>query len=184
MQGEFVLLVELKRNAPLHNAPAGNNAHGGNVLADAGRPALTGKPAHGQRPLGEGVYLAVHALEGRLQQHAAQKRCGVAHRRHGDVKARTRLGGYRHAGRHHHRGHVFGLERRRIHADTHAVHHVFHGTQGKNRILLVSRACQPHHKAVTDKLVVTHTRKRGYILDAHGLRGQDHAQQQGRRKYP
>ena len=46
------------------------------------------------------------------------------------------------------------------------------------------RILEAHHKAVADELVITHPRKRGYILDAHGLRRHGHAQQQGCRKYP
>ena len=170
----MILLIEFKRYATFHNGPAGYQPHCADVLGGLGRLAACGIAADGQRTLGQAIDLAVHALPGCLQKHATCQRRGIAHGGDRDIKSCSGLGRNRHARRNHDRSHILDLQCRRFDTNAHLIEHVLHGTERKDRVLLIACTRQSDHKPITDELIVTHTRKTGYILNAHspGLHGQ------------
>ena len=68
----------------------------------------------------------------------------------------------------------------RIHGDAHLLQHVGEALRGKQRLLPVAGAFQPHHDAVADQLIVADSFERDQFLEPRGRRvgGRGKLQQQ------
>jgi hypothetical protein len=122
--------------------------------------------------LGDGVNLAVSALQLRHQQRTAAQAFGVAHRRNRHVNRLARLGIGRKVGRNHHGGDILELQLlrlflRQIHP--HLRQHVADGLGGERGLRgLVAGIVEADDDAIADQLVAAYALNAGQILDALG----------------
>src|SRR5690606_15283521 len=110
VQGQAVALAEGGRHRALDDGAGRNAAAGGHVDGDPRAVAAAGvEAADHQVALGDGVDVAVDALERSQQQAAAAQALGVADGRYGDVDGLARLGERRQLGVNGHGGDVLQL---------------------------------------------------------------------------
>src|SRR5690606_15043988 len=110
VQGQAVALGERGRYCPLHRGTGRDAAAGGHVDGDSRTVAAAGiEAADHQVALGDGVDVAVDALERSQQQAAAAQALGVTDGGHGHVDGLARLGEGGQLGMHRHGGDVLQL---------------------------------------------------------------------------
>ncbi len=183
VQGQGVALVETAWHCPLNAGAARDTAGRRYVDGDPRAVAAFGiEAAYHQVALGDGVDVAVDALERGHQQAAPAQALGVTDRRYGDVHHLPWLGESRQVGMHRHRSDVLQLHvaRSRRHLDAELREHVVERLQGERRLRgLVAGTVEADDQAVADQLVGAYARDAGDVLQALGLRRAGAGQQQG-----
>ena len=107
--------------------------------------------------LGNGVDLAIGALEGRHDQRTPAKAFRIGDGRNGDVQGLPSASEGRQISGDHHRRHVVELELRPLgHGDTELNQHVLQTLHGKGRLdRLIPRTGEAHHQSVAHELVIS-----------------------------
>ncbi len=184
--GQRLGRVQGKGHLPLHKGPVGNAAGRRMILLHLGRLAAKGQRSHDQRPLGDGVDIAVGSLERGHEQAAADQAVGIADGRHLDVDGGAGLGESGQLGGDHDRGDIVHLDQVAVDGYPQALHHADQRLHGELGAVTVARAIQADHQAVPDQLVAAHAFKAGDILDPRGQGGsgqQKQRPQQGGHPY-
>ena len=166
---QLAVVVEAAGHFALHQGavrhPPGRRHALRQLLALAG----SGEAGDGERPLRDGVDLAVGAVERRHDERAAHQRARVAERGDGDVHARARLDEGRQFRRDRHRGDVAAARCLRADVDAHAVEHRLHRLLGERRVAHgIAGALQADDEAVADELVRPRAVDVDDVLDADG----------------
>ncbi|MDT4842737.1 hypothetical protein FQZ97_766500 [compost metagenome] len=147
----------------------------------AGAARGRARAAHQDVALGNGVDLAVGALERRHQQGAAAQALGVAHGGHHHVQRLAGPGECRQRRGDHDGRHVLQLHiAAGGHGNAQLRQHVGQALLGERRLAhLVTAAVQAHDQTVADQLVAAHALDRGQVLEPLGLRRAGARQQAG-----